>query len=168
MKQPRCQLTRVKLDLADAAARREMLAGINGRATKMLILTEGVVPYLTPEDVGALADDLRALDHAAYWIVDYFTAEVFKRRQRMFAKKMRNAPFKFHPEDWFAFFAEHGWRCKELRYIAEEADRLHRPLRLPLIPRLVFGILRLYASKERMAAFRKYAGYALLEPASPP
>ena len=163
---PRCQLTRVKLDLADAAARRAMLADINGRATKMLILTEGVVPYLTPEDVGSLADDLRALDRAAYWIVDYFTAEAFKRRRRMFAKKMRNAPFKFYPEDWFAFFAEHGWRCKELRYIADEADRLHRPLRLPIIPKLVMGFMRLYASKERIAALRKYAGYALLEPAS--
>ncbi len=162
---PRCQLTRVKLDLADAAARRAMLADINGRATKMLILTEGVVPYLTPEDVGSLADDLRTLGRAVYWIVDYFTAEVVKRRQSMFAKKMRNAPFKFYPQDWFAFFAEHGWRCKELRYLAEEADRLHRPLRLPLIPRLVIELMRLYASKERIAAFRKYAGYALLEPA---
>ncbi len=39
-----------------------MLTGINAGARKMLILTEGVIPYLTPKDVGSLADDLRGLD----------------------------------------------------------------------------------------------------------
>ena len=38
--------------------------------------------------------------------------------------KMRNAPFQFLPEDWFGFFSAHGWRCKELRYLPEEAERL--------------------------------------------
>lgn len=161
---PRFQLTRVKLDLADGPERRKLLASLDARAKKMLVLTEGVVPYLTPEDVGALADELRALAHVAYWIVDYFSPEVAKYRQRLLGGKMRNAPFRFLPDDWFAFFAAHGWRCKELRYLPEEAQRLKRPLSLPLPMRLMWGLRRLFASRARLNAMRKFAGYALLEP----
>src|SRR4029079_10340009 len=44
---PRCSLERIKLDLADVEARRRMLAGLGARGSKLLVLTEGVVPYLT-------------------------------------------------------------------------------------------------------------------------
>ncbi len=162
---PRCQLTRLKLDLADVDQRREMLGSLNASAKKMLVLTEGVVPYLSVEAAASLADDLRALDHASYWVVDYVAPQVFKYRQRLMAGRMRNAPFKFQPDDWFGFFAEHGWRCKEIRYLAEEADRLNRPFPLPLSAKLIWGIRALFASNEQRRAFRKFAGYALLEPA---
>jgi methyltransferase (TIGR00027 family) len=160
----RCQLKRVKLDLAQAAERRQLLARINASAKKMLVLTEGVVPYLSLEDVACLADDLRALDHLSYWIVDYFSPEVAKHRNRLMRGRMRNAPFKFLPADWFAFFAAHGWRSKELRYLPDEAQRLKRPLPLPLLFRLTWMLRALFASKARRQAFRQFAGYALLEP----
>jgi methyltransferase (TIGR00027 family) len=162
---PRCQLSRIKLDLANVAERREMLGRLNARARKMLVLTEGVVPYLSVEDVGALADDLKALDRASYWIVDYFAPQAFKGRQRRMGHRMRNAPFKFQPDDWFAFFEKHGWRCEQIRYLAEEARRLKRPLRLPLFIKVIWGIRSLFMSEEQRAAVRKIAGYALLEPA---
>jgi hypothetical protein len=52
---PRCQLERVKLDLANVSERRQMFATINARAKKVLVLTEGIVPYLSIEEVGSLA-----------------------------------------------------------------------------------------------------------------
>ena len=161
---PRCQLTRVKLDLANIPERREMLSRINARAKKLLVLTEGVVPYLCIEDVGALADDLKALDRASYWIVDYFSPKVFKNRQRRMGHRMRNAPFKFQPDDWFDFFKRHGWRCEEIRYLSEEANRLNRPMRLPLFIKLIWGIRSLFMSKGQRDAVRKLAGYAILQP----
>jgi hypothetical protein len=30
------------------------------------------------------------------------------------------------PDDWFAFFAAHGWRAREVRYLPEEGARLGR------------------------------------------
>jgi len=162
---PRCQLERVKLDLANVSERRQLFGSIHARAKKMLVLTEGVVPYLSVEEVGSLADDLKTLNHACYWIVDYFSPEVIKFRQRRgMGKKMQNAPFKFKPEDWFGFFGEHGWRLKEMRYLAEEGKRLQRPIRLLLLPRVLLKIRALFTSKERREAFRKFAGYVLLEP----
>jgi methyltransferase (TIGR00027 family) len=163
---PRCQLKRIEIDLADQDRRRDMLASIDAGASKILVLTEGVVPYLTPEDAGALADDLSALKHVAYWIVDYFSPEMLKRRQRHMRRKMRNAPFKFNPDDWRAFYAAHGWRCKELRYLADEATRLQRPISLPPVARIVWGLYSLFRSHAWRDAFRKAAGYALLEPLS--
>lgn len=69
---PRCRLTRIKCDLSDDAARRRVLADANASAQKLLVLTEGLVPYLSSEQVATLADDLHALDRAKYWLVDYF------------------------------------------------------------------------------------------------
>lgn len=162
---PRCQLERVKIDLANLSERRRALANINARAKKALVLTEGVVPYLSLEEAASLADDLRTLDHARYWIVEYLSPQNAKYRSRGRMKQlMQKAPFKFAPQDWFAFFEGHGWRSREIRYLLDEGDRLHRPIRLPPFLRLIFLIRGIFASKQQRAAFRKFQGYALLEP----
>ncbi len=49
---PVCQLERVRLDLANIDARRELFRQLGGRAKKVLILTEGLLIYLSPEEVG--------------------------------------------------------------------------------------------------------------------
>jgi methyltransferase (TIGR00027 family) len=162
---PRCQLERVKLDLASLPERREVLAGINARAKRMLVLTEGVVPYLSLEEAGSLADDLRTLDRARYWIVEYISPQASKYRNRgRMSRIMQNAPFKFAPEDWLGFFEAHGWRSREIRYLVDEGERLHRPIKLPPFLKLIFLIRGIFASKEQRAAFRKFQGYAMLEP----
>ncbi len=162
---PRCRLERVKIDLANLPERRQLFASIHAQAKKMLVLTEGVVPYLSVEDVASLADDLKALDRVRYWIVDYFSPELMKLRKRAgMVRKMQNAPWKFLPGDWFAFFREHGWHAKEIRYVAEEADRLQRPIQLPLLPRVIWKTRSFFSSKERRLAFRRLSGYVLLEP----
>lgn len=164
---PRCRLERVKVDLSDAAERRRFLANVDARARKLIVLTEGVVPYLSEEQVGSLADDLKKLEHAQYWIVEYLAPEALRFRNRgPLRGRMRNAPFKFAPKDWFGFFAEHGWRPKQVRYLAEEAERLKRPVELPAIMRVLFMIRWLLSSPQRRQTFRKLAGYSLLERAA--
>jgi methyltransferase (TIGR00027 family) len=161
----RCRLERVKVDLADLPQRRGFFASLNAGAKKMLILTEGVVPYLSIEEAASLADDLRALDHAGYWVVDYFSAEAMKYRLRKgMLRVMQNAPFRFAPADWFGFFHEHGWQAKEIRYVAEEAERLHRPIPLPRLMKIAMQTWALFLSKERRKALRESMGYVLLEP----
>jgi methyltransferase (TIGR00027 family) len=162
---PKCALERVAIDLADVPARRQFLAQVDARAKKLLILTEGVVPYLSVDEVGSLADDLKSMAHVRYWIADYLSPMVIKFRQRGgIAKKTKNAPFKFKPTDWFAFFRQHGWQPKEIRYLVEEAERLHRKVRMPLPTRAMMKLRMLLASKKGREAVRKAAGYALLEP----
>jgi len=161
---PRCKLERVSADLANLSERQKLFANVGARTKKLLILTEGVIPYLSVEEAGSLADDLVRMPQARYWIVEYLSPEVIKFRQGSgISRKTMNAPFKFKPADWFVFFREHGWRVKEMRYLSEEGERLKRPVRAPLLLKVIIKVRTLFASKERREALRKVAGYTMLE-----
>jgi methyltransferase (TIGR00027 family) len=162
---PRCTLRRVGLDLADLPARRALLASVTSGARRSLLLTEGLVPYLDLGEAAALADDLRALPDVDGWVVDYVSPESHRYRQRAgLSEQMRQAPFKFQPEDWFAFFADHGWRAREERYLPEEGRRRGRPPPLPWGARLLSAVLGPLVPPERRSQFQRFAGYILLEP----
>ncbi len=161
---PRCRLERVKLDLADTAARQQFLTGMNARGKNILVLTEGVLPYLSNEDVGALADDLRGQRNIRFWIADYMAPQVQRFRQRLSRRHLRNAAFKFAPGDWFEFFGRHGWQSTAMRYYFEESIKQNRPITLPLPYRLVMGARWLFATREQRKNFGKFAGFSLLVP----
>jgi methyltransferase (TIGR00027 family) len=156
---PRCQLERISLDLANVAARRELFANLGRRPGPILVLTEGVTPYLSNEEVASLADDLRRQENFRFWILDYHSSVAAIRfgRQRM-KRHLRKAPFRFQPPDWITFFASHGWQMKEMRYYAEEGERLKRPLQLPWR----YKLLKLFLTKKREQTLRQMAGVALL------
>jgi methyltransferase (TIGR00027 family) len=158
---PRCQLERISLDLADDKVRKDFLSEISAKTTKALILTEGVLPYLTPEQVSALAKDLHAFDSFQFWIVDYLSplaAKYINSKKRR--QQMRNAPFRFFPADWFGFFKEHGWKVREIRYLPEESMRLGRRVPSPWYAKLFMPFMK----AETKEAFRKLSAYVLLEP----
>ena len=161
----RCRLERVRIDLADGSDRRQLFARVNAQTKKMLVITEGVVPYLSVEEAASLADDLRALSHARFWAVDYLHAEAMKYRERKgMNRTMKNAPFRFNPVDWFGFFRQHGWQVKQIRYVAEEAARLGRTIPLPLPLIIAMKVHMLLLSQKRRKAVRELMGYVLLEP----
>jgi methyltransferase (TIGR00027 family) len=156
---PRCALERIKLDLADREARKRSFADLNARYKKVFVLTEGVVPYLTNEQAAGLAEDLAAMDHFQFWMLDYLTAAAAKRvRRQAFHRKLKNAPFQFDPKDWVEFFNQQGWQIHTILYTAEEALRLGRPLYLPLWAKLFM----IFMSAERRKQFARQAGYAVL------
>ena len=164
---PCCQLERVQIDLADRERRRLLLARINAQAHGIIVLTEGLTPYLDNDEVASLADDLSATSQVRFWIVDYFSAEAQKYRSRRgVGHAMQNAPFKFAPGDWFGFFKRHGWQTKEIRYFTEEAERFGRPFPAPWPLRLLMALSRLWLPAGQQQVMRRFAGYALLERAS--
>ncbi len=73
---------------------------------------------------------------------------------------MANAPFRFFPRDWEAFFAERGWVRKEIRYASAVAQRFRRKPPMPLIGRL----LMLFISKARLEEMKKMSGFMLMTP----
>jgi methyltransferase (TIGR00027 family) len=159
---PRCRLERIGLDLAQRDPRRQFLGRLTGRT---LVMTEGVVPYLDLDQAGALADDLRALPDLDGWIVDYVSPEALAYRSRKgLDRHMSQAPFKFRPADWGAFFASHGWDCGEMRYLAVMGKRLGRRAPLPWMARAIINITRAFASRQTRDRLSRFAGYALLVP----
>jgi methyltransferase (TIGR00027 family) len=162
---PRFQLERVRLDLADLKARQALFRDVNARASRVFVLTEGVVPYLALEEAASLAEDIRAISKASHWVVEYFSKETmaYRRKRAGFDKKMKNAQFKFNPEDWLGFFARHGWKPRETRYMAEESRKAGRKIPLPLMAKIFFRIHALLTLGRRGGQFRKFAAYMVLE-----
>ena len=164
---PRCRLERVRLDLANVDARRTLLDEVAAQSKKVLVLTEAVTPYLSEEAVACLGEDLGSRESIWYWVVDYFSPASYEYRRRSgMSKSMENAPFLFEPKDYFGFFLRIGWKPKETRYFATEAERLRRPAPFPLITRFVMRILGFAASPERRREMKQYAGFVLFEPAN--
>jgi methyltransferase (TIGR00027 family) len=156
---PRCHLERISLDLNDLAARLELFANLGRRPNPILVLTEGVTPYLSNEQVASLAEDLRKQENFRFWVLDYHSsaAAISFGRRRM-KRHLRKAPFRFRPPAWESFFAGHGWQVKEMRFYTEEAERLNRPLQLPWR----YKVLKLFLTRKREQALRRMAGVALL------
>src|SRR5439155_3493141 len=67
---PVCVLERVPLDLAQVDTRRELFERLGGRARQALVVTEGLLVYLTAEEDGALARDLAAPAGFRRWVID--------------------------------------------------------------------------------------------------
>ncbi len=162
---PRCQVQRVATDLADAGQRRALLQRLGATGQRMVVLTEGVVPYLDLAEAGALADDLRATPGIAGWIVDYLSPESHKERARRIGRHMGKAQFKFQPADWFGFFAEHGWTARTIEYLADESKRVGRRPPLPWRARVLMSLLGPLAPPAQRDRFRKFLGYVWLAPA---
>ena len=158
---PHCHLERISLDLTDSSKRQKLFTDIGLKSKNVLVLTEGVTPYLSNEAVAALAKDLRAQEHFKYWILDYFSSRISRfMRSGRFGRKLRNAPMQFHPDDWTDFFQKQGWGLKTFRSLPEEGERLGRPFVSPWWSK----VIRLMTSKKRLREIRKMFGYALLEP----
>lgn len=162
---PSCRLERIALDLSETDKRRQLFAEIAAKSDKVLVLAEGVIPYLSNDAVGALADALRAETAFRYWIVDYLSPQArHHRRRRENRMKMKNAPFIFDPDDYFSFFQKHGWQAKETLYVPQEAERLKRPIALPFVFKLWVILGNLLSRGERRNTFRKSVGYVLFQP----
>jgi methyltransferase (TIGR00027 family) len=160
---PLCKLERVSCDLTDDSAREALLVSASKRGRNALVLTEGVIPYLSEEEAGALASDLSRYACFRYWVTDYFSPLITKYRQAQ-SKKMRmeNAPFKFAPKDYFDFFQSHGWHAKDVRYIADAAQKLGRPP--PRWARVMFAIRGVFLSPKERDRRRNSMAYVLFEP----
>ncbi len=162
---PRCQLESVPLDLADRPARQALLARLDSDEVPLLVLTEGVLPYLTVPAVGELAEDLHRLRQLRGWLVDYVSPESIAYRQRAgVTDAMRKTPFLFTPPDWQGFFASHAFDVRTLNYLADAGQRLHRPPPLPWLARVVLGLGRRLRPGAGQEGFRRSMGYAWLQP----
>lgn len=156
---PKVKLQRIAQDLADVQKRRELLSSINAQSKRVLILTEGVLPYLSNESVASLAADLRAQDRFTDWIAEYYAPFFMEMvRKYDFNRLMKNAPFQFDPKDWMAFFAEQGWRLEKMRYLVPEGIAVGRYPPGPFLVRLFSFLI----PKKKKEFFAKISGYALL------
>lgn len=124
---PRCRLERLALDLSNEEERLSFLQKISSESKNVLIITEGVIPYLSNTDALSLLQSLKQFKNFKYWITEYYSPEILKfLRTPKRLSEMRNAPFLFYPENWFNFFEDNGWKQLETKYFGVESQKLGR------------------------------------------
>ncbi|HZU98106.1 MAG TPA: SAM-dependent methyltransferase [Planctomycetota bacterium] len=122
---PVCSLERVALDLSREDERRGLFARLGATRKRVLVLTEGLLIYLRPEDVTALGRELAAAGFSR-WLLDVGSpglVRVFMRRGRTF---LDAAPMRFGPAEGVSFFEPLGWRSLEVHSKLKAAARLGR------------------------------------------
>ena len=158
---PACRLDRVAADLTDRNARRDLFARAASGASAVLVVTEGLLAYLAPEQVAELADDLHATPAFRLWLIDIASPRLKRMLDRRVGRHVgaANAPFRFAPAEGTAFFEPHGWREKEFRSTLEEGIRLDRKPKMAWL----FSLLLRLGSPAKREEMRRMGGIVLLE-----
>src|SRR5262245_44929114 len=134
--QPKCRLERIPLDLADLESRRRVFADVGARAGRALIISEGLVVYLSEEEVGSLATDLSAVSTFERWALEFQSPALLQMMSAHTVGQVvreAGAPFKFGPAAGPDFFRPSGWQAiavKSMLRAALQLDRLPERLRM--------------------------------------
>ena len=123
---PVCDLERVPLNIVDEDARRRLFAEMQG--ARALVITEGLVVYLSPEQVGQLATDLVSNPDFAWWTLDMVSPKLLTMMRETFGGTLSQAgaPLQFAPPEGLAFFERYGWRPLEVQSLLHSAKKLRR------------------------------------------
>jgi methyltransferase (TIGR00027 family) len=132
---PVCALERVRLDLSNADARRGLFNRIGRSAKQVLVISEGLLIYLMPGEVGELAKDLATPSSVQHWAVDICSPGLLAMMRERMADLVNEAgaPFLFAPAEGPPFFTAYGWTPIAVRSLMKTAAKLER---LPLALRM--------------------------------
>jgi methyltransferase (TIGR00027 family) len=133
---PRCVLERIRVDLANASDRRKVLESVGAKGKRGVVLTEGLLIYLSPEKVASFARDLAGIASLQRWILDLASPGLLRMMQKTAGKTLERigAPFRFGPVEGPGFFGPHGWDAIQVNGVLKTAARFGRP---PFILRLL-------------------------------
>jgi methyltransferase (TIGR00027 family) len=154
---PQCALERVALDLTDRPGRQRLFARVNEESRRVLVITEGLLIYLTLDEVAALARDLHAMSHFERWTADVLTPELLEWLLTKQFKTFATGAVRMHfaPHGGVAYFERFGWRPHTVRKMTVESRRLRREMPRAWLYRLL-GSLSPKHVRERYSKFESY------------
>jgi methyltransferase (TIGR00027 family) len=157
----RCRYTARAADLREGEARRALFAEVGAGAKHVLVMSEGLLIYLEPHEVGALAEDLARQPVFERWLIDLASPALIAMLAKRFRgpKGLENAPFKFAPAEGTAFFEAHGWREREYLSTMDEGERLKRTYPFAWFWKLFTPFM----PPARREAFKRFSGFVVLE-----
>jgi methyltransferase (TIGR00027 family) len=125
---PVCMLERLRLDLSGESARRGVFARVADGSSRALVVTEGLLIYLSPEQVALLARDLMAVPPFRSWIIDLASPGLVKMMNERGGSMVAaaGAPFKFAPVEGPDYFVALGWTPVKVASLLKTAGRLNR------------------------------------------
>ena len=154
---PTCELVRIGADLKAIDTRRSLFDRMRLGAAKVLVITEGVLPYFSVSEVFSLAGELHSMSEISCWIQDFDNAGL-RRTPRAWRRPLGAAPLIFSVQNWFEFFGKTGWAASSIITSGEESARLKRnyPASFPL------GLLMKYLPPELQKRILDASGAVLL------
>ena len=158
---PRCRYEAIPADLTNDATRRAILARLATEGKKILVVSEGLLIYLTAEQVGGLARDLASQPSMRWWLCDLANPRLLAWMKRRWGKTVEkgNAPFQFAPMEGSEFFRQFGWKELAFRSSMVEARRLNREMRGAWLWRIIARLM----SAKRREEMKRMSGILLLE-----
>ena len=155
---PVCEVERVRLDLANPDARRGLFDQLGRSAQNVLVISEGLIIYLMPAEVGALAQDLAVPPTFHHWVVDIVSPGLLAMVKDRMGKAVQEAgaPFLFGPPEGPPFFEAYGWKPVDVRSMLKTAAKLER---LPFMLRM-FAML---PESSGAQGSQPWSGVCLLE-----
>lgn len=121
---PHCRLERHGLDLANRPARQALFDQLGGRG---MVITEGLLLYLSEEEVADLAADF-ARSEFDYWAFELCSPALLKFVQSTSGARVAEggAKFQFAPRTGPLFFEALGWSPVRIDSVGEIAIQLGR------------------------------------------
>lgn len=126
--QPGCRHTHLAADLCDVDALRQVVAAAGQGEGPLLVVTEGLLVYLDPQQAGALASCLHAEPAAQWWLADLVSPSLLAMVGGRWPSEQAGActPFRFAPADRAGFFGPLGWQESAFHSTFKDGARLHR------------------------------------------
>jgi len=121
-----CTLRRECVDLRAPSERNAFLSAATSGATRVLVLTEGLLIYLEDHVVQSLARDLAARPEIRWWLIDLSSPAILQMMQKGMGNQLDNAPLKFAPPNGVAFFEALGWKARDIMPLLKSAVRYRR------------------------------------------
>jgi methyltransferase (TIGR00027 family) len=159
--QPVCRYEAIPTDLVNASEREAVFARVGAEASAALVVAEGLLIYLTDEQVAGLARELHRQTSFRWWLIDLASPRLLQILEKSWGQTLAkgNAPFRFAPPNGTEFFRPLGWREVAYRSALEEAHRIGREMPMMWFWRL---LSRLSPPAKREEA-RRISGYVLFE-----
>ena len=123
---PVCNFVRMPLDLSDLAERRTLFQRLAEENERVLVVSEGLLVYLSREENAALACDLSGQPTFQRWLLDMSSPGLLKMMQSAMGEHLSATPLKFAPEEGLAFYEAHGWKRLAVESMPEGAQAIGR------------------------------------------
>jgi len=141
-KVPRCELQRWDVDLSQGWAREQFFEKVSTKVKgrKTLLITEGLLMYLTEKQVIDLTKTINEAPYIQYWTQDFLSARAKDRVMKVWGDDLARAPFLFASDKGAAYFNEYGWKIVQVRSLFLESLRVNRPMPLGKLWKFLFDL----------------------------
>ena len=157
---PRCDYRAISADLADEGVINDIPSRLNYERRTALVVSEGLLVYMSPSRVMALARALHRNAGFRWWLTDLSGPRALAVLSAVWEPVLGSdgIKFQFAPAESSAFFQPLGWHEEIFRSAGEEGRRLRRLPPLPWLTRMLLWL----SSPSHREEFRRMAGMLLL------